>query len=108
MSPEAEIQNGSTTITSTTPLSPENTSVAQALEIARDSPDGAANPTVVTILESEVNRIWGKVQSEPDSYLMSRDEFAVFNYFQNRFEGQPVAVAAKKRYWDSLRETNGN
>ncbi|CAG9999516.1 unnamed protein product [Clonostachys byssicola] len=75
--------------------------VSQALEIARESPDGAQDPTISKILESALSHIWTKVQTHPDSYVMSRDEFAVFNFFQHRFAGQKVAVMAKKRYWDT-------
>lgn len=77
--------------------------IAQALEIARESPDGAQEPTVCKILESAITNIWGKVQDRPDSYIMTRDEFAVFNYFQHRFVGNGVAIAARGRFWDNLR-----
>ncbi|KAK8044690.1 hypothetical protein PG993_004714 [Apiospora rasikravindrae] len=81
--------------------SAENNEVAQALEIARESPDGAKDPVVSSILENALVQIWTKVQAQPDSYVMSRDEFAVFNFFQYRFTGNKVAIAARKRYWDN-------
>jgi hypothetical protein len=80
--------------------------VAQALEIARESPDGAMDPTVSSILENALVQIWGKVQAHPTSYVMTRDEFAVFNYFQHRFEGDKVATAARSRYWDNTKGEN--
>lgn len=86
---------------------PEITSVAQALEIARDSPDGAQDPTVKNILEIALSEIWRKIEAQPTSYVMTREEFAVFNYFQSRFEGQELAVAARRRYWDHSQFTNG-
>lgn len=46
--------------------------------------------------------IWRKVQAQPDGYIMTRDEFAIFNYFQHRFAGDKVAKAARGRYWDNL------
>lgn len=84
-----------------TKLSAHPNSVAQALEIARDSTDGAADPTVCAILDSAIARIWASIQAQPDSYIMTRDEFAVFNYFQNRFTGNVVAQQARKRYWEN-------
>ena len=81
----------------------EDATVAQALEIARESPDGAQDPTVSSILESALARSWSKVQAHPDSYIMTRDEFAVFNFFQHRFAGNKTAIAARKRYWDNSR-----
>ncbi|GFP56137.1 hypothetical protein TASIC1_0006030700 [Trichoderma asperellum] len=81
----------------------QDAAVAQALEIARESPDGASDPTVSKILEMALSQIWGKVQAQPDSYVMTRDEFAVFNFFQHRFTGDKTAVTARKRYWDHAR-----
>jgi len=88
--------------------SPAITTVAQALETARDSPEGARDPTVVNILETALTEIWRKIEAHPTSYVMTRDEFAVFNYFQERFAGQELAAAARKRYWDRLEVRNGN
>ena len=83
------------------PATAETNEVAQALEIARESPDGAKDPVVSSILEGALGQIWTRVQAQPDSYVMSRDEFAIFNFFQHRFEGNKVAIAARRRYWDT-------
>lgn len=82
-------------------------SVADALEIARDSPEGAEDPVVVSILEGAITEIWGKVEAAPNTYVMSRDEFAIFNYFRSRFEGKESATSAVRRYWDHLEQRNG-
>jgi hypothetical protein len=87
--------------------SPAITTVAQALEIARDSPEGARDPTVRNLLESALTGIWRKIEAQPASYVMTRDEFAVFNYFQDRFAGHDLAAAARKRYWDHPELQNG-
>ncbi|KAH7326037.1 hypothetical protein B0I35DRAFT_474741 [Stachybotrys elegans] len=81
----------------------QDAAVAQALEIARESPDGAQDPTVSKILEQALSNIWAKVQAQPSSYVMTRDEFAVFNFFQNRFTGNATAIMARRRYWDHAR-----
>ncbi|TWU70794.1 hypothetical protein ED733_000523 [Metarhizium rileyi] len=81
----------------------QDAAVAQALEIARESPDGASDPTVSKILENALSQAWAKVEAHPSSYVMSRDEFAVFNFFQHRFIGDKDAVEARKRYWDNCR-----
>ncbi|KAF5579628.1 hypothetical protein FPANT_9560 [Fusarium pseudoanthophilum] len=82
----------------------DDSSVAQALEIAREGPDGSSDPTISNILENALKRIWYKVEMQPDSYVMTRDEFAVFNFFQDRFINSvnaKKAVDARKRYWDN-------
>jgi hypothetical protein len=76
-------------------------SVMQALEVARDSPEGAQDPSIKRILETALAGIWARIQAQPSSYVMTRDEFAVFNFYQDRFQGQRLAIAARKRYWDS-------
>ncbi len=83
------------------------TTVSQALEIARDTPEGAQDPTIVDILETALTAIWRKIEAQPASYVMTRDEFAVFNYFQGRFAGQQLAAAARKRYWNHFEINNG-
>ncbi|ORY59594.1 uncharacterized protein BCR38DRAFT_350895 [Pseudomassariella vexata] len=84
-----------------TPPPSDLNEVAQALEIARESPDGAKDPVIAGILEAALISIWDRVMAQPDSYVLTRDEFAVFNYFQHRFQGNKVARAARKRYWDN-------
>ncbi|GAP85892.2 putative peptide-N4-(N-acetyl-beta-glucosaminyl) asparagine amidase [Rosellinia necatrix] len=74
----------------------------QALEIARDSPEAACHGTIRDILESALADIWSRVQADEYGYVMSRDEFAIFNFFQYRFRDNPAATRARKRYWDSL------
>lgn len=85
---------------------PDNSLVAQALEAARDSPEGAEDETVKSVLETALGEIWSRIQAEPSSYVMTREEFAIFNYFQHRFEGQKIAIEAKRRYWDRFRLGN--
>jgi hypothetical protein len=76
------------------------TTVAEALEIARESEEGPQDPVIRNLLETALTSIWSKIEAQPTSYIMTREEFAVFNYFQRRFEEMPLASAAMKRYWD--------
>ncbi|PNH37036.1 hypothetical protein VD0002_g10021 [Verticillium dahliae] len=76
--------------------------VAQALEVARESPDGASDSTISGILEEALEQTWSKITAQPSSYIMSRDEFAVFNYFQHRFVDNRTATEARSRYWDNM------
>ncbi|RYC57503.1 hypothetical protein CHU98_g8713 [Xylaria longipes] len=76
--------------------------VMLALEIARDSPEAASHGTIRETLESVLADIWGRVLADEFEYVMSRDEFAIFNFFQDRFQNNPVATRARKRYWDNL------
>jgi hypothetical protein len=70
----------------------------QALEVARESP--VEDPVIVRILDRAIYEIWRRVQQQPNTYVMSRDEFAIFNFFQNTFRDSETARAARARYWD--------
>ncbi|RKF62667.1 putative peptide-n4-asparagineamidase [Erysiphe neolycopersici] len=77
------------------------TSEKEALYKARNCPGCAQDPVNVALLNNSIDRIWKKIQTYPE-YVLSRDEFAFFNYFQSRFEGLQVARDARKRYWDNI------
>ncbi|KAI3392424.1 hypothetical protein diail_5703 [Diaporthe ilicicola] len=79
--------------------------VAEALKIARYSPDGARDPVVCGILESALAQLWDRVTAQPESYVMSTAEFAVLNFYQHRFVGNKLAVAARRRFWDNTHHT---
>lgn len=75
--------------------------IAQALEVARDSEEGSRDPDICNILERAIEAIWSRVQAGPDCYIMTKGEYSVFTYFQDRFVGSSVAISARKRYWDN-------
>ncbi|KAF7516428.1 hypothetical protein G7054_g14157 [Neopestalotiopsis clavispora] len=72
--------------------------VAQALEMARDNSAGEIDPVTSSILEDAIAQISFEIQSHPDSYIMTDDEFAVFSYFQHRFQDNKAANDARSRY----------
>ena len=71
----------------------------RAIDIARNT-EGDLDPSVSEYLENAVNDIWTNINNYPDSYILSKDEFAVFNYYRQRFQGD-VAQSAVDRYWRS-------
>ena len=80
-------------------------SIRDALEIARDDPMRyrETNPSASNILEKALARIWRQIEANPNTYVMTEDEFSVFNYFRARFNDEstrPLAAAATARYWD--------
>ncbi|EQB51699.1 hypothetical protein CGLO_08733 [Colletotrichum gloeosporioides Cg-14] len=98
--PNAQQHEMRTAIATKAPAPPiSSTSVHRLIEIAREGPGGAKDPTVVAILEAEMTRIWAKLSKEPDTYVLSHDEFAVFNFFQFRSAVSGICRGARKRYW---------
>lgn len=105
---EDEVEADSTQHVSAATISPpadynnmDASLIADALEVARDSPDGARDPVVCGILESALSQTWERVMANPESYVMTPGEFAVFNFYQHRFVGNKTAVAARRRFWDN-------
>ena len=77
--------------------------VANALEIVKNSEDGQVHPSVSAILERAIGEIWRRIQAQPTTYVMGREEFAVFNYYHSRFRDSRIAQQAVARFWDHFR-----
>lgn len=75
----------------------------RALDLARNA-EGDLDPNVNQYLEDALNDIWSNINVQPDSYILSKDEFAVFNFYAQRFEGQEIAQQAIDRYWRAASE----
>ncbi|KAK5127571.1 hypothetical protein LTR85_006911 [Meristemomyces frigidus] len=52
----------------------------RAVDIARNT-EGELDPTVNEYLEQAVSDIWARIEVEPDTYVLTKDEFAVFNFY---------------------------
>lgn len=75
-------------------------SITYHLEKARNT-EGTLDPATNAVLESFVTEVWNNIIAQPDSYILTKEEFAVFNYFNSRYSHDPRAAKAKARYWDS-------
>ena len=82
-------------------------SVQEALEIVRNSEERHMDQAALTVIERALAQVWARIQAQPNSYVMTKDEFAVFNYNRNRFLSSDVAQRAVARFWDQFRESNG-
>ncbi|KAJ5186007.1 hypothetical protein N7491_006122 [Penicillium cf. griseofulvum] len=86
------------------PLSKSWPEIRQALDHARECEDGPMNAQSATVLEAAITELWNRIQAQPDSYVLTRDEFALFNYFlATRYRGSPVAQRAVARFWDNYK-----
>ena len=71
--------------------------IAQALELAKSSreiPNAARQ-----LLEQTRNNAWAKITQHPDTYIMTRDEFAVINYYSAHFKDDQNFKQAVARFW---------
>ena len=76
-------------------------SVAKALDIAKENQNGPLPPMVNTILERKMADIWQRINSQPNSYIMSQEEFTVFSYYRSRYNNNRVASDAVARFWSN-------
>ncbi|KAK5116617.1 hypothetical protein LTR62_007291 [Meristemomyces frigidus] len=79
----------------------------RALDIARNT-EGDLDPSVREYLENALGEIWSRIQQHPESYVLSKDEFAVFNFYIQRFDGAPEAESAIARYWHHAQQESTN
>lgn len=70
-----------------------------ALDLARNAE--VPDPTVDAYLEEALSAIWTRILLSHNSYVMSRDEHAILNYFRSRgrLQGEWQAEAAIDRFW---------
>lgn len=80
--------------------------VRQALDRARNCEDSPVDLSTSALLEAAIAELWNRLQAEPDSYVLDPDEFALFNYFLERYRGSNVAQRAVARFWNNYRGAN--
>jgi hypothetical protein len=73
--------------------------IIQALDFARDNQDALDDPAIVWFLEVYLCSVWNRIQQDPNNYIMTHDEFSLFNFHQNRFVDNEVAKQARARFW---------
>ncbi|RHZ66196.1 uncharacterized protein CDV56_104262 [Aspergillus thermomutatus] len=73
----------------------------QALERARNCDNGAVDGETTRILETAIQNLWRRIENAPDSYVLNGDEFALFNYFRERYRNQRIAQLAVERFWNN-------
>ncbi|KAB2578906.1 peptide-N4-(N-acetyl-beta-glucosaminyl)asparagine amidase A [Lasiodiplodia theobromae] len=74
----------------------------KALDIARENQSGL-DPTIAAFLHRELDGVWAKLRAQPDSYIFTRDEYSLFNYFQQQANGNELATKAIQRFWNHYR-----
>ncbi|KAI9794790.1 MAG: hypothetical protein M1816_002918 [Peltula sp. TS41687] len=84
----------------------------RALGIAQNTEYDMLDPAVRDLLVRTNARIWERIHVEPESYVLSTDEFPVFNFYHqawNDWNGhREIGQAAVRRYWDSQSQGDPN
>lgn len=82
--------------------------VAKALEVAKENQNGQIPPAVTTLLERHISDIWRRIQAQPSTYVMTKEQFAVFNYYRSRYDNNAVAQQAVARFWNHFKGDASN
>lgn len=77
--------------------------IQRALDIARNT-EGDLDPNVAQYLDKQLTELWTRIQARPEDYVLTKDEFAIFNFNIRRFEGSDVAEKAIARFWSNHQE----
>ncbi|KAI1099182.1 hypothetical protein F4804DRAFT_322574 [Jackrogersella minutella] len=78
------------------------TEAEQVLEAAREGPEAMCEPEMRAVLVHTLCEIWKRILRNPNTYTMTRQEFAVFNFFQGiplDRERAEIARKARANYW---------
>lgn len=51
-------------------------------------------------LERAFQSLWQRLHQQPDTYVFTKEEYSLFNYFQARIAGYEIAQRAIQRFWD--------
>nr|POE94312.1 hypothetical protein CFP56_16552 [Quercus suber] len=69
----------------------------RAIDLARNT-EGELDPAVREYLQTAINDIWLRIQAD-SNYVLTKDEFPLFNFYIRRFQGHEQAERAIARYW---------
>ena len=83
--------------------SDEHITLAKALEIIQNNEDGQHSVAVNAVLERAAGEIWHRIQGQPNTYVMTKDEFTIFNRYRARFSNRGLAEQAVARFWNNFR-----
>lgn len=78
-------------------------SIAGALELVRNNEEGPIPARAISVLERSMTEIWRRIQAQPSTYLLTKDEFSVLNYYRDRYKDYPQAQEAIARFWQHFR-----
>ena len=72
--------------------------LSEELEIVKQNQHGDIDPTG-TRLRQNVNDIWRRLRAQPSTYMLTKEELAVFNYYRDEFADDGIAQQAVRRFW---------
>ncbi len=71
----------------------------EALEIAKQKQHGDVDSTVAAFLRPKMDEVMRRLQAQPSTYVFTKDEFAVVNYYRDTFGDNEITQQAIMRFW---------
>ena len=74
--------------------------VPEAINIVKQHRRGEIDPAVTSFLARIAEGIWQRLKAQPSTYVLTKEEFAVFTYFRDVFGDDEVVQQAIARFWN--------
>ncbi|KAJ6088285.1 hypothetical protein N7486_009546 [Penicillium sp. IBT 16267x] len=90
------------------PDSQDLANIRTALDRVRTT-DAPVDASTSRILEAAIADLWTRIQAEQDTIVLTPDEFALFNYFLERYRVLYHSITQRvvNRYWNSFHDSKG-
>ena len=86
---------------------PDQATIQRAIVIAQTATNDNLDQQTKEILALAVRALWRRIQSQPDTYLLTSLEARVFNYHQSLFRENDLARRTWARYWSNTHGIDG-
>lgn len=80
--------------------------IRDLLRIAKENENGQIKPEVTQALRQAMAALWNRIRTNSSTYIMSRDEFSLINYYQSDYKDNEIAQDAVKRFWANYSGTS--
>jgi len=74
--------------------------IQKALDVARNDEHGVEHQTEDLLIRAFCY-IWLRLEAFPNTYILNKDEFALFNFYRDRIPPSNLGQQAVKRFWDN-------
>ena len=74
--------------------------VPEAINIVKQHRHGEIDPDVTSVLARTANDIWQRLKAQPSTYVLTKEEFAVFTYCRGVFGDDEIVQQAIARFWN--------
>ena len=86
---------------------PDQAAVHRAIDIAQTATNDNLDQQTKEILQLALRAIWRRLRAQPETYVLTKLEARVFNYYQSLYRDHELARRAWARYWANTHGMDG-